>query len=330
MAMPIWLILLASLGAVHVAADVLRLVATLTFGLRARPRGDLRRRYGSWAVVTGPTSGIGRAMALELAGRGLNVVLVGRDPAKLRDVAGAIARSHSHHGVRTKTVVFDFSLVSTVQGEKAMAALRETVEGLDVGVVVNNAGVAKPGAMFLHEAEVEPLMRMIRVNMLALTKVTAAVLPGMVMRGRGAVVNIGSASAEALPSFPLYSVYAGTKAYVGEFSRGLSVEYKRKGIDVQCQVSIRTWIFISRTNMISRAMKDIFLSQFVVTPEEYARAAVRSIGHGRMCVPNMAHRVQLLGMRSTPDFMLNWYRLRLHLQQRAIFRSRRCYRIALL
>lgn len=99
-------------------------------------------------------------------------------------------------------------------GEKAMAALRETVEGLDVGVVVNNAGVAKPGAMFLHEAEVEPLMRMIRVNMLALTKVTAAVLPGMVMRGRGAVVNIGSASAEALPSFPLYSVYAGTKAYV--------------------------------------------------------------------------------------------------------------------
>jgi 17beta-estradiol 17-dehydrogenase / very-long-chain 3-oxoacyl-CoA reductase len=55
-------------------------------------------------------------MAMELAGRGLSVVLVGRDPAKLRDVAGAIARSHSRHGVRTKTVVFDFSLVSTVQG----------------------------------------------------------------------------------------------------------------------------------------------------------------------------------------------------------------------
>ncbi|KAF0904324.1 hypothetical protein E2562_033292 [Oryza meyeriana var. granulata] len=257
-------ILLASLGAVHVAAAVFRLIAFLSFGLH-RPK-NLRRRYGAWAVVTGPTSGIGRAMALELAAHGLNVVLVGRDPAKLRDVADAIARSH---GVRTKTVVFDFSLVSTVQGEKAMAALREAVEGVDVGVLVNNAGVAKPGAMFLHEADMEPLMRMVRVNALALTKVTAAVLPGMAERGRGAVVNIGSASSGALPSFPLYSVYAGTKAYVAAFSRGLSVEYKSKGIDVQCQVP-----FLIETNMISSFMKGNFVSQFMVTSESYAHAAV--------------------------------------------------------
>jgi 17beta-estradiol 17-dehydrogenase / very-long-chain 3-oxoacyl-CoA reductase len=80
-------------------------------------------------------------------------------------------------------------------------------------VLVNNAGVAKPAVAYLHEAEVEAWVRMIRVNLWALTEVTAAVLPGMVERGRGAVVNMGSASSEAIPSFPLNTIYAATKRY---------------------------------------------------------------------------------------------------------------------
>ena len=93
-----------------------------------------------------------------------------------------------------------------------MRRLREAVAGLDVGLLVNNAGVAKPGAVYLHEADVEACVRMMRVNLWALTEVTAALLPGMVRRGRGAVVNMGSGSASVLPSFPLYAVYAATKA----------------------------------------------------------------------------------------------------------------------
>uniref|UniRef100_A0A0D9WPJ5 Very-long-chain 3-oxoacyl-CoA reductase n=1 Tax=Leersia perrieri TaxID=77586 RepID=A0A0D9WPJ5_9ORYZ len=313
MATSIWFVLLASLGAAHVVTTVFRLTSLLSFGLR-RPK-DLRRRYGSWAVVTGPTTGIGRSMALELAAHGLNIVLVGRDPAKLRDVADAIVRSHA---VQTKTVLFDFSLISTVQGEKAMAALREAVEGVDVGVVVNNAGVVRPGAMFLHEADVEALVRMIRVNAVALTEVTAAVLPGMMERGRGAVVNIGSGSSDTLPSFPLYSVYAGTKAYVSVLSRSLSVEYKSKGIDVQCQVPL-----LVKTNMISDAVKNVFLPLFLVSPEAYAREAVRAIGHGRVCVPSAVHRLQAAwSILPIPEFVVDSYRLRLHLQQRGIKSSR--------
>jgi 17beta-estradiol 17-dehydrogenase / very-long-chain 3-oxoacyl-CoA reductase len=100
-----------------------------------------------------------------------------------------------------------------VTGDKAMGRFREAIQGLEVGILVNNAGVVKPGALFLHEANVESLARMIRVNVLALTQVTAAVLPVMLHRGRGTIVNISSGSALALPSFPLYSVYAGTKRY---------------------------------------------------------------------------------------------------------------------
>ncbi|KAM0840093.1 hypothetical protein ACQ4PT_059891 [Festuca glaucescens] len=102
---------LACLGAFHVAALSFRLLAYLALCLR--PPKDLRRRYGAWAVVTGPTSGIGRSISLELARLGLNVVLVGRDAAKLRDMSETISRTH---GVKTKTVLFDLSHASTAQG----------------------------------------------------------------------------------------------------------------------------------------------------------------------------------------------------------------------
>ncbi|KAF7100793.1 hypothetical protein CFC21_102259 [Triticum aestivum] len=311
MAASVWLFFsLASLGALHVSALSVRLLASLAPCLRG-PK-DLRRRYGAWAVVTGPTSGIGRSMSLELARRGLNLVLVGRDPAKLRDVSETISRAHA---VQTKTVLFDFSLVSTAQGDEAMRRLREAVAGLDVGLLVNNAGVAKPGAVYMHEVGVEAWARMIRVNVLALTEVTAAVLPGMVRRGRGAVVNMGSGSASVLPSFPLYAVYAGTKRYVADFSRSLAVEYGSSGIDVQCQVP-----FLVETNMVSSAVKASLISQFVLTPHGYARAAVCWIGNGTLCVPNVAHRLQGWFVGLFPDFATDAYRLENNLRQRAILR----------
>jgi 17beta-estradiol 17-dehydrogenase / very-long-chain 3-oxoacyl-CoA reductase len=71
-------------------------------------------------------------------------------------------------------------------GDEAIRQLREAVQGLDdVGVLVNNAGVAEPGCVYLHKVDVESLVRMIRVNLSALTQVTAAVLPVMLEKGEG-------------------------------------------------------------------------------------------------------------------------------------------------
>ncbi|CAN6214197.1 unnamed protein product [Urochloa humidicola] len=316
---------LAVLGALYIAAVTIRLLRFLGLPdlLLRRPATDLRQRYGAWAVVTGPTSGIGRSMALELARHGLNVVLVGRDPAKLRDISDTIAEAHGHGGVQTKTVVFDLSLVSTPEGDEAMRRLREAVEGLEMGVLVNNAGVAKPCAAYLHEFDVEAWMRMVRVNLWALTEVAAAVIPGMVARGRGAVVNIGSGSTEAIPSFPLYTIYAATKRYVAQFSRSLYVEYRSKGIDVQCQAPL----FVD-TKMASRVAKATRFSPFVPTSDAYARAAVRWIGHGAICVPNAGHRVQRCLAAAVPDRVHDWLRLREHLRQRALFQRIRSERAA--
>ncbi|XP_020183066.1 very-long-chain 3-oxoacyl-CoA reductase 1 [Aegilops tauschii subsp. strangulata] len=302
-----WFASLVILGSVYVAALAFRLLSHLTVCLR-RPK-DLRRCYGTWAVLTGPTSGIGWSVAMELARRGLNLVLVGRDPAKLRDISETISRAAPT--VQTKTVLFDLSLLTTAQGEEAMRQLQQTVEELDVGLLVNNAGVLEPSAVFLHEADVEACVDMIRVNLLALTEVTAAVIPGMVNRGRGAVVNLGSASSEAIPSLPLYTMYAATKRYVARFSKCLHVEYRRKGIDVQCQAPF----FVAGT-MASRFAEARRFVPLTPTPDAYARAAVRWIGHGPLCVPNFRHQIMWFFAGIAPDFLQDGILLRDHLWQR--------------
>ncbi|KAK1660885.1 hypothetical protein QYE76_049044 [Lolium multiflorum] len=313
---PAWFVSLAFLGALYIAPFVLRLLAHIALCLR-RPK-DLRRSYGAWAVITGPTSGIGRSMALELARRGLNLVLVDLNDANLQEISKTIG---STHGVQTKTVVLDLSLVSTPQGDHAMARLRDTVEGLDVGVLVNNAGVAGPSARYIHEADVEVWVRMLRVNLWAVTELTSAVLPGMLERGRGAVLNMGSASSEAIPSFPLYTMYAATKRYVAQFSRSLYVEYRSKGIDVQCQAP-----FHVRTRIMSRLVDTSRFSMLVLlialTPDTYARAAVRWIGHGPpLCAPNVRHQLLWSLAAVLPDRFHDWLRLHEHVRHRQLLRK---------
>ncbi|WVZ81444.1 hypothetical protein U9M48_028819 [Paspalum notatum var. saurae] len=99
-------------------------------------------------------------------------------------------------------------------GESVLVAGDEAIlrlQGLDVGLLVNNAVVNTPGAVYLHEDDIERFVRMIRVNLWGLTEVTAAVLSTMLARGSGAIVNVGSGSTLAVPSFPLYTVYSSTK-----------------------------------------------------------------------------------------------------------------------
>ncbi|XP_072149236.1 very-long-chain 3-oxoacyl-CoA reductase 1 isoform X1 [Setaria viridis] len=326
---PEWLfLLLALVGGVTAAVSSLRLLRYLALCLR-RPR-DLRRRYGAWAVVTGPTSGIGRSVALELARRGLNLVLLDIDAANLRETSDTI---RSRDAVKTRTLVFDLSLVGTPQGDESMRRLRAAIDGLDVGLLVNNAGMANPFLAYFHEADVEAWLRMVRVNLWALTEVAAAVLPGMVERGRGAVLNMGSASSEGMPSFPLNTIYASTKKYVramlklrtelaefinlicllhrmfilsryvAVFSRSLYVEYRSKGIDVQCQAPM----FVA-TRIVPNILRDKwYLSPLLsTTADAYARAAVRWIGHGAICNPNLSHQLQRCLLAIVPETALDW------------------------
>ena len=204
-AQPLWTLALFALGSLSVLKLSLSFLRWFYVNF-LRPAKDLRK-YGSWALVTGPTDGIGKGFAFQLARKGLNLVLVGRNPDKLRDVADAL-RAKFGDKVQTRSVAVDFS------GDlsEGIRRIKDAIEGLDVGVLINNVGVSYPYARFFHEVDEELLRNLIKVNVEATTKVTQAVLPGMIQRKRGAIVNIGSGAAIVIPSDPLYAVYAATKA----------------------------------------------------------------------------------------------------------------------
>ncbi|GMI99763.1 beta-ketoacyl reductase 1 [Hibiscus trionum] len=259
-----------------------------------RPGKNLKS-YGSWGLVTGPTDGIGKAFAFQLARKGLNLVLVGRNPDKLKDVSDSILAKHGK--IQIKTVVVDF----TGDLDEGVNKIKEAIEGLDVGVLINNVGVSYPYARFFHEVDEELLRNLIKANVEGTTKVTQAVLPGMVKRKKGAIVNIGSGAAIVIPSDPLYAVYAATKAYIDQFSRCLYVEYKNSGIDVQCQVPL----------YVATKMASIRRSSFLVpSTDGYAKAAMRWIGYEPRCTPYWPHSV-LWGLAySLPECVVDAWRLR--------------------
>ncbi|XP_074557499.1 very-long-chain 3-oxoacyl-CoA reductase 1-like [Curcuma longa] len=290
--LPTWILLLASVGLLALLRISLLLLrwAFVTF-LR---RGKDLRGYGSWAVVTGSTDGIGKAFAFQLAREGLNVLLVGRNPEKLDDVSDAVRAASPD--VRVDTVVVDLA----GELDDGLARLRKAVRGLDVGILVNNAGVSYPYARFFHEVDEDLLRDLIKVNVEGLTQITQAVLPGMLERKKGAIINIGSGAAIVIPSDPLYAVYAATKAYIDQFSRCLYVEYKGKGIDVQCQVPLYV-----ATKMASIRRS----SWFAPSADTYARAALRWIGHEPRCTPYWPHSLIWCLFSLIPESMIDQWRL---------------------
>ncbi|WP_432545798.1 SDR family NAD(P)-dependent oxidoreductase [Kineococcus sp. SYSU DK004] len=191
---------------------------------------------GSTALVTGASGGIGEGVARALAARGAHVVLVARRADRLEALA---AELRARHGVEALAVPADLSEPG------AAARVQEAVEawgGRAVDVLVNNAGFGLTGRLAQADDPAR-LAAMVTVNCTALTELTARFLPGMVGRGRGAVVNVASmASFAPLPGF---AVYAATKAFVLSLSQALWAETRGTGVLVTalCPTATDTGFF---------------------------------------------------------------------------------------
>ncbi|GII25737.1 SDR family NAD(P)-dependent oxidoreductase [Planosporangium mesophilum] len=183
---------------------------------------DLEGR-GATAVVTGASSGIGAVYARELAKHGWNLVLVARRGQRLDDLAAGLS------GIKVETVTADLAK------QDDLDRVAERVAEDDVALLVNNAGINGYGSF----TDVEPgvLQQVIAVNVVAPTLLTRAAVPGMLDRGRGAVVNVASllAFASAMPPNPLpyRATYAGTKGYVVTFTRTLAAELGDRPVQLQ-------------------------------------------------------------------------------------------------
>lgn len=211
------------------------------------------------ALVTGASAGIGAVYADRLARRGHDLILVARDVAKLNAVADHLRATT---GRAVEVLAADLAVKEDVRRVEQRLQSDERI-----AVLVNNAGVGATQA--LVDSDPDRLDDMIQVNVTALTRLTRAVAPGMVRRGKGAVINI--ASIVAVAPERLNGTYGGSKAFVLAFTQSLHHELGAHGIQVQAVLPGAT-----STNFWALAGRPVELlpSAIVMSAEEMVDAAL--------------------------------------------------------
>jgi short-subunit dehydrogenase len=237
----------------------------------------------STALVTGASSGIGVEIARELAARGHGLTLVARREQRLRDLATELGAAHP--AIRIEVAAAD---LGEAAGRDAVAAAIAAA-GLEVSILVNNAGFGGHAEFVDAAREGDRDLRMVRLNVEAVTDLLARYLPGMVESGAGAVINI--ASTAAFQPMPGTATYAATKAFVLSQSEALHQELKGTGVSVTavCPGPVRTE-FVEAAGVpeeLSGSTPDFVWS----TPEEIAKAAVEGVEAGkRTVIPGTINR----------------------------------------
>ncbi|WP_411883052.1 SDR family NAD(P)-dependent oxidoreductase [Polaromonas sp. YR568] len=173
------------------------------------------------ALITGASSGIGAIYAERLARRGYDLVLVARDRQRLQALSQELA---AQTGRKVETLQADLTVKADVLKIEQRLAADKTLT-----LLVNNAGLGATAP--LVDSSIDAMDEMIQLNVVALTRLTHAALPGLLARGQGAIINI--ASIVALAPELLNGVYGGTKAYVLAFTQSLHHEVGAKGVQVQ-------------------------------------------------------------------------------------------------
>jgi uncharacterized protein len=176
-------------------------------------------RFGPWALITGASSGIGRAFARQLARAGLNIALVARRQALLEEAGRLFEKDF---GVEYRAIALDLS------EEGFLEKLAKATADLDVGLVVSNAGDISPGA-FLSKAQDE-LVSLLRLNTLAHLEVAHHFGKRLAARGRGGLLFVGAMGSDK--GVPYMASDAAARAYIQSLSQGLHAELKGQGVHV--------------------------------------------------------------------------------------------------
>lgn len=229
-----------------------------------------------WAIVTGASSGIGKALAFEFAAGGFNVFLTGRNEAALAAVA---AECSKRFHVATDAVSADLSRLEGI--DRLIASLEAPPRRYEV--LVNNAGFGIHGSFATTDIAQE--VRLMRVQLDAALKLTKAVLPSMIARRSGQILNV--ASVYSFASVPFQSIYSACKAFLLSFSSSLHSELDGTGVTVTvfCPGTTRTE-FRSRAGIAERNRNS------GMSAEAAARVAYVATRRGRhLVVPGLPNRI---------------------------------------
>lgn len=239
-------------------------------------------------LITGASSGIGAEIARQIAERGYNVTLAARRIDRLTKLA---AELENDHGVSADAVACD--ITDPAARKKMLDAIKKS--GRHIDILVNNAGRGTEGNFADQKAEHE--LAQIDLNVLALTALTHAVLPDMIKRGSGAILNV--ASTAAYQPMPRQAVYAATKAFVLSFSNAIGKELSGTGVSVTalCPGPTKTEFFGTRMEQFERATPGIFWQ----SAEGCAKDGVEGLfKRKRIVIPKATNRLSALGGSYTP------------------------------
>jgi short-subunit dehydrogenase len=251
------------------------------------------------AVVTGATAGIGREFAMQLAGRGQDLLVVARDGARLEALA---AELEGRFKVRVEPFAADLSREAEI--DRLAGRIAGTSE---LSLLVNNAGFGTRGTLL--EADPERQAQMLRLHTMAPMKLTTAALPALVRRKSGAVINVSSVA-----SF-IYSVgnanYCATKAYLTTFTEGIAAELAGTGVQAQalCPGFTVTEFHQRKAERPSNLPSCLWLSA-----DRVVRESLRALDRGGpvVCVPGVRYRIVVglirLTPRSLPGRLARWRR----------------------
>ena len=235
--------------------------------------------YGPWALVTGASSGMGAAFARQLAERKLNLVLVARRKDRLQDLAQEIERRAS---VQTRVVPADLSR------DDFLATLKDATNGLEINLLVNNAGMEVTGEFLANDLETE--LRMLQLSCRAPLILTHAYGNEMRARRHGGIIFV--ASIVGFVGIPLWSHYAATKGHTLLFAEGLAEELRKDGVDV-----LALCPGLTRTELIQFTPFGKIMS---MDADAVVRVALKSLGKKPRVTAGLRNKVIAFSTRFQP------------------------------
>src|SRR5438445_8338145 len=252
---------------------------------------------GCHALITGASAGIGRQFARQLAGRARSMILVARREDSLVELADELQREHPNLRIHIRKV----DLADLGELQDLLQWLDR--EKLRVDLLINNAGLGDSGPF----ANSDPVRNseMTLVNVTALTSLTRHLVPQMITKHRGGILNVSS-SAGFLP-IPGSAVYAATKAYVTSFSEALRAELRGTGVSVCALCPGPVVTEFQQVAKREGVQPDIGPNFLVVTVEQVVRDALAALEADRpLIIPGFAMKLLMLLARLMPLPVLRW------------------------
>jgi short-subunit dehydrogenase len=247
------------------------------------------------ALITGATSGIGAAYAHGLAEQGYDLIITGRRRNIIESVACEIEKKF---GVKVNVAIAELSDARDVD-----LLVEQIKKVCPVDVLVNNAGFTAKG--YYHQEDIVEQEKMVLVQVIAMMKLTHAVLPGMIERKEGTIINL--ASLQAVTPMSLSTTYSSAKAFMKNFSMCLHCELRAHGIKVQCVLPGFTRTDLGRDIGVNmNVMKDKPARKWA-RPDEVVNTSLRELKkkNNVICIPGVGNKIAYMAAKIMPERL--WY-----------------------